>query len=50
VVLRARLAVHRDRAALDQPLGGGARWRRAACCKEGVEAKAGVLRGGDQLV
>jgi hypothetical protein len=50
VVLGPRLTVHHDRAALDQPLGGGAGRCRPACGEESVEAEAGVLGRGDQLV
>jgi hypothetical protein len=49
MVLRARLAVDRDRAGLDQALGGGSGRRRAARGEKGVEAQAGVLRRRDQL-
>jgi hypothetical protein len=49
MVLRPRLAVDRDRASLDQALGGGAGRHRAARGKKGVEPQAGVLRRRDQL-
>jgi hypothetical protein len=46
VVLRPRPAVHRHGALLDQPLGGGARARRAAGGEEDVQPQPGVLRAG----
>jgi hypothetical protein len=50
VVLGPRLAVHADRAALDQALRRRARGHGTACGEEGVEPEPGVLGSGDQLV
>jgi hypothetical protein len=50
VVLRPRLAIHRDRAVLDQALGGGPGRDRAARGEKGVEPQPGVLGGRDQFV
>jgi hypothetical protein len=50
VVLWPRLAVYRDRAALDQALGRGSGWRGAARGEKGVEPQAGVPGRRDQFV